>query len=711
MWRTLVRFDAAKVTPWIALRNTIGIAAPLAAAVAIGNPAAGTVMATGALNVSFSDGSDPYFRRGGRMLLASAMGAIAVVVGSSLGSQHAAGIVLATGWAFAAGMLVALDNAAADIGLISLVTLIVFSAQPMTPQHAVYAGLLALAGGILQTALAVALWPLRRHEPEKRLVGDLYTALANIAATSVNASEPPPVTGEISEARKMLSGIGRGRSNQAERYWSLLGQAERIRLSLLIISRLRTRLDREPGGAPHVEMIDRARDLAVEVLRQIAAELLAGGTLSIDPESMRQLSHVTAQYRQSGHGQETAAVAALVADASYQLDALAGQLRAAMDLAAYSTPAGRLVFEQRQSQNPWRFRVAGSLAILRANLSLRSAAFRHAVRLAVCVGLGVWISRSLGWERSYWLPMTVAIILKPDFTGTFSRGVLRLVGTALGLLLATALFHVLPLTHALEVVFLAVVAFVMRCYGPANYGIFVTAISALVVLLFALIGVAPADVVASRATSTVAGGFLAVAMYALWPTWERSQVPETLAQMLDAYRDYFRSVREAYVHPDDARPRELDPRRLRARVSRTNTEAAVERLRAEPGADAHTMQLLDAMLASSHRFAHAVMALEAGLTRSNPMPARPQFIDFANHVELTLYLLASALRGSRITASQLPDLRAGHHSLIHSGDPLTERYALVNVEADRMTNSLNTFAAQLAQWPAVAFSPHKVSSQ
>src|SRR5919112_3414955 len=173
MWRIVVRFDWTKIAPWIALRNTIGIAAPLAVAVAMGNPSAGTVMATGALNVSFSDGSDPYFRRGGRMLAASAFGSIAVVVGALFGSHDVAGIVLATVWAFAAGMLVALDNAAGDIGLISLVTLVVFSAHPLTTEQAIYSGLLAFGGGVFQTALSLAVWPLRRHEPEQRVVGDL----------------------------------------------------------------------------------------------------------------------------------------------------------------------------------------------------------------------------------------------------------------------------------------------------------------------------------------------------------------------------------------------------------------------------------------------------------------------------------------------------------------------------------------------------------
>jgi uncharacterized membrane protein YccC len=382
------------------------------------------------------------------------------------------------------------------------------------------------------------------------------------------------------------------------------------------------------------------------------------------------------------------------------VDALAGQLRAATHLAAYSTPAGRAVFERREAQTPWTLRLAGTLATLRANLTLSSAVCRHAVRLSLCVALGDALSRLLDWPRSYWLPMTIAIILKPDFTATFSRGVLRLIGTFLGLVFATALFHVLSPSPVMEVLFIGALAYLMRCFGPANYGIFVVGISALVVLLFALTGIAPGQVIAARGLNTAVGGLIALAVYGIWPTWERSQISQSMAQMLDSYRAYFRGVREAYVHPDRPRDQELDRLRLAGRLARSNLEASVERFTAEPGVNADSVSLLNAMLASSHRLVHAMMALEAGLTRSHPVPPRDAFVTFANHVELTLHSLAEALRGSALHNEDLPDLRADHHALVHSGDALAERYALVNVESDRITNSLNTLREQIVSWKA-----------
>jgi uncharacterized membrane protein YccC len=250
----------------------------------------------------------------------------------------------------------------------------------------------------------------------------------------------------------------------------------------------------------------------------------------------------------------------------------------------------------------------------------------------------------------------------------------------------------------MDVVLIAALVFGMRCVGAANYGLLVTLVTALVVLLIALTGVSPGGVIAARGLNTAAGGAVALLAYWLWPTWERTQVSEALARMLDAYRGYFRTIRESYEHPDRSFDQVLDGARLEGRLSRSNVEASIDRLTAEPGTPAETVRSLSGILASSHRLVHALMALEAGLSTSGPAQPRDQFRRFANDVELTLYYLSAALRGSPLQRDWMPDLREDHHALVHSGDPATERYALVNVETDRITNSLNTLAEDLIAW-------------
>ncbi len=69
-------------------------------------------------------------------------------------------------------------------------------------------------------------------------------------------------------------------------------------------------------------------------------------------------------------------------------------------------------------------------------------------------------------------------------------------------------------------------------------------------------------------------------------------------------------------------------------------------------------------------------------------------------MDTTLYFLSAYLRGEPAGPGDLPDLRESHHALISAGDPKVERYALVNVETDRVTNSLNTLALEVVQWVA-----------
>src|SRR5262249_25641259 len=157
--------------------------------------------------------------------------------------------------------------------------------------------------------------------------------------------------------------------------------------------------------------------------------------------------------------------------------------------------------------------------------------------------------------------------------------------------------------------------------------------------------------------------------YTAWPTWERTQVSETLASLLDAYRNYFRAVCNTYIQPDAAHFAVLDRPRQDGRLARSNAEASLIRLRTEPGFSSKQLAQVDSILANSHRFIHAAMSLEAGLLTSHPATPRDAFRRFADDADITLYLLAAALRGSKIVPGSFPNLREDHNALLESGDP------------------------------------------
>jgi len=696
-WGVLRRFDRSKLSPYQALRNSVGVVLPIIVGIALNMPRGGVVVASGALNVSYSDGSDPYAQRAKRMLTSSALCALAVLLGGLTGSHTVAAVIIATLWAFFAGMLVAIGTTAADLGVISLVTLLIYAAQPLTPHQAVVSSGLALGGGLLQTALSIALWPVRRYEPERRALANFYLELARAAQQPALPTSAPPATLESAQAQEALSGLDRDTALEAVRYRSLLNQAERVRLSLLMLSRLHLRLSRENSSHAAVRILDEYLKNTAGILRAIGESFISGTPTAPSRELFRAIETLTGELRRETESIPVSFLAAVAKDARVQMDALNGQLRSALELAVNATPMGQAAFEKKEARQPLLLRFSGKIATLRANLNLQSSAFRHALRLAAMVALGNILERGFYWRRSYWLPMTIVLVLKPEFTTTFSRGLLRIVGTIVGLFLATALFHFFPATITTQIILIFVFTLLLRWVGPANYGIFGVAVSALIVLLIAITGVSPSELIWARGINTAAGGALALLAYWAWPTWERTRVSERIAQLLDAYREYFHGLVEIYVHGKNG-GEALDGLRLAARRARSNLEASIDRLSAEPGTTAEQMNQLNALLASSHRFIHAVMSLDAGWLHTAEVPERPAFLTFATEVEKTLSLLAAALRGTPAHPNDFPDLREDHHRLLESGDPHTARYALANVEADRITNSLNTLREQVLAW-------------
>lgn len=699
-WRTLTRYESGKVVPEIAIRNTLGFLLALVAGILIGGPSAGVVAGTGALNISFSDSRDPYVIRARRMLLATLMCGIAVTLGSLSGHNNVSAVVLATLAAFGAGMLLSLGTPAGDLGVITVVTIVVFAARPLSPLLAVQSGLTIMAGGLLQTLLSVALWPIRRYEPERRIVAGLYRSLANVASSPTPPSRTPPNSVQFADAQDALTSLSRDHSLEAERLVYLMNQAERIRLSLLNLGRLYRRLSRDPHGAASAEALGIVLNATASALHSISDGIREGrvcGEIDRYQEAVR-------HFRSRDHGFHSTFFNAMVRDSRHQLDALGGQLRAS---ACTITDA----VVRTDEQENWRLRFSGRVAKLQANLSLQSTVFRHALRLAVCVGLGDAIGRSLAVQRTYWIPMTIVIILKPDFTATVSRGILRLAGTFAGLVFATVLFHFVHTGVVTDIVLLSVIIFVLRWVGPANYGIFVTALSAMVVLLVALTGIAPREVISARAVNTLIGGVLAMVVYVLWPTWERTLAGPAFADLIDHYRAYFRAVMDAYYEGNLSA---IDAMRVSGRRARSNAEASVDRMSAEPGMTPDRLNALNAILVSSHSFVHAVMALESGLYQTQKVPSRPETRRFAELTDETLRVISEALYNGTPLTSDLPDLREAHNQILLSHAPGAGRYTLVNVETDRITNSLNTLAEKIRQWSllqAKAALPTRETSQ
>jgi uncharacterized membrane protein YccC len=695
LWRAATRLEKSKINTWIALRNSLAVALPLGIGIALHNPLGAVAITTGALNVSYSDGKDPYSQRLRRMLGWAVLGAFAVFTGSITGSNNWLAILVAAAWAFLAGLLISVSTRAGDLGLNTLVALLVFAARgAMGAKGAAIAALLVLAGGLLQTLFALLLWPIRRYQPERRAIGGVYSKLAKEIDPTSDDTLDPAVSNPTQQEQDTLAALGRDHTTEGERYRLLFDQADRLRMSTFMLRRLRSEVG-EGGMRPEFSlMLDDFLVLSARIVSAVGRCLRSNQCLAAEPALVRELDQALKTSHRYEHDQSLP----LGREIASGMEMLAGQLRLVIGLSGHSVSEGEAAFARKEAAQPWRLQVTSWVGTLRANLHPRSPYFRHAIRLATCVAIGDGAGRIVEWQRTYWIPMTIAVVLKPDFTTTFSRGLLRLSGTFGGLLVATVLYHIFPESALSQLVLVGAFTYLLRSIGPANYGVFSVAVSGLIVFLIAATGIPPKEVIVERATNTFAGGLFALAAYALWPTWERTQVSDAMAELLDSCRNYFQEISARFKSAEPMLETDLDDFRAAWRRARSNAEGSVDRFSSEPGASPEKASCLTSMLASSHALMHSMISLEATLMQGYADTAPEAFQTFAHDVELTLYYLAAALRGSQFASDTLPKLRDDHTVMKQTRETFSPQDELVLLETDRLTVSLNTLREQAMRY-------------
>lgn len=139
------------------------------------------------------------------------------------------------------------------------------------------------------------------------------------------------------------------------------------------------------------------------------------------------------------------------------------------------------------ARQPWDIDTTPALRDrLATHLGIQDDFMRHGLRLALALTIATALSQVWDFEHSYWIPMTVAWMSRPDADGTVTRVSGRLLGTFIGLALIALTFQVTSATNAAIVILIGLSAFVAALFIFANYAIAVIGITILVVTLFAL---------------------------------------------------------------------------------------------------------------------------------------------------------------------------------------------------------------------------------
>ncbi|MDA8268046.1 MAG: FUSC family protein [Actinomycetota bacterium] len=720
-----IRVDRSKLALVPAARCALGIAIPLVAGDLSGHLLVGVGGAIGALTTGMASLQGTYRSRVRIMAFAATAFAVSAFVGATVGHLQGPDIAVTAVWGIAAGLLVMFGEAPGVVGLQAVIGLVVFSQFSFSAEQAALNALWALCGGALQILLVAVTWPLQRFPVERAASSNAYRLLAThlrSLASDPSALLDPGVLDTLRAA--LVETQPWGDRAAAAAYQALADEAERIRLEVAGIARARAQLSRastiamrteEAGALDAARYLEDAIAASADVLAGVAAALHDGRSVVADPED-RDRYRAAIEHLRSRAESDDPSVRATLTHAIGGLTALAGQLRSVTQLTAVaagdqpaapdtSDPSAGRPVRGRWRPSPLAGTTGGRLESVRANLTLTSEVFRHALRVGATLAVAVAISHLFPLGHGYWLPMTVMIVLKPDFAATLSRGLARSVGTLLGAGLVTLLLAALAPSPAGLIVLTVALYAASIAVLRANYAIYSVGIASLVVVLLAFTGSPAPSLAADRAFYTLLGAALALAAYAVWPTWERTRVVDRLADLVEIDGRYGAALLHAWADPSSADRTALQRLRLTARLARSNAEASVDRWLSEPvGHHAGSPHALDAktaqgILAGVRRYIWGALVLHGQLPSTGP--TRPDLDRLGDETEEAMTAVVVALRTGSAPAGYPPLratqvalaatlMRASAHAAADTGP--TPLDIVVVSETDLMVNAVDTLA-------------------
>ncbi|HEX4012391.1 MAG TPA: FUSC family protein [Candidatus Cybelea sp.] len=618
---TVGSFDRSALEPGYALRCTAGVAVPLVIAALLGKPAMGVPAAIGAFICGFTSLQGVYRTRLQAMLIAALGMALASFIGA-LSAISTPGVIAATAVAaYACATIGQIGPVAATVTLNSFVVFVLFSSQALGAEAALSQSALVLAGGLIQTLLLLASWPTAHLDVERTALADVYDNLAAYArAIAAHHRALPPLT-PFATARQIIADPQPfARSAERARFNRLLEDSETIRKRLAA----HATTDELPSGV-------------VAELDAIVATLRG---------SMRENAVTTTE----------------------DLGDLGNDLHDAR-LAAEMISRGRLShlpLTSRPKPGPY----------VDSHVDWFG---RDSLRFSLVLAVAMVLGRHFSVDRGYWIPMTAAIVLKPDFQTTFVRGVARIGGTLVGAVVATLVLALVRGHAQFEVAGILIATAVAYLTFSPNYALFTIAITSFVVLVLGMRGLPGTTTIDVRVLDTLAGGALAMVGYLLMPTWEHRRTRQLLADLLDAQRVLLVAILRAYgASSDDARAR-IERARTAVWKARTVAEASIDRTRHEPRRP-HSISIERALriLAATQRMGLATLALEGGLDVPLTQEQARTLGTFATAVDGSAAAVAESLRAGRRVA---PDDRLTSALSELSAPPLVEDRLRAYVDA------------------------------
>lgn len=584
--RRPVTSAAARINLTIALRGTLAAAVPFLWLNAIGHPAYALFSTIAVLNLCIADSGGPYRQRLVVMTVIAVFVPLVLIAGMQAQPTAWLAVSLMFLVAFLGGLARLFGSPGMAIGLIaSLLFLIGIEVPGSWTQSLIYAG--CYFGGALWTILIVLVfWRFRPYRRLRLEVGECFRQLTDTVAVLKRICAQ---SGSVDEREFALAQmqvrdtVQQTKQTLGESFF----QSESLPpfvADLGVLLRAAGRINASVGSLAESAGVSGSRRLSPEAMQELTAILdrIEHDCRDIAAHLLEQGDGSLAQDDDAGdtrrielpRGNDPA-----LADAETLLNVINRQLEAATRV------VDRLATHRRRRgllpplHGPSFPR--GGWSLIRANLSLDSLVFRHALRVAAATSLGLAAYLLFGIPHGMWLPLTVLIVLQPHLGATMTRALHRTGGTVLGAILAGVLVYLFQDTAFMPAAILGCFFFTLLFFRR-RYWLAVMFLTPLIILLLTLLVHHPWVQILERIGNTLGGAALALAAgYLLWPSWEYRRLPDLIIDALEANRRYFSAVAEAAARgTEPGWP--LAGIRAQAELATTNMRASLDRMLTEP---------------------------------------------------------------------------------------------------------------------------------
>ncbi len=334
---------------------------------------------------------------------------------------------------------------------------------------------------------------------------------------------------------------------------------------------------------------------------------------------------------------------------------------------------------------------------LRTQLTPTSLLFRHALRLPLALSIGYGMVHLIHPSQGYWIILTTLFVCQPNYGATRRKLGQRIIGTAIGLTVAWALFDLFPnpLVQSCFAIAAGVVFFINR---TTRYTLATAAITLMVLFCFNQVGDGY-GLFLPRLFDTLLGSLIAgLAVFLFLPDWQGRRLNKVLANTLTCNSIYLRQIMQQYAagKSDDLAYR-------LARRNAHNADAALSTTLAnmlmEPGHFRKEADVGFRFLVLSHTLLSYLSGLGAHRETQLPAEMREYLIEGAGiKLAASIDEIAQGLASKTPIAIQSDEEEALANELEQMPDEIDEGQRLVQTQLAlicRQLGPLRTLAAHL----------------